>query len=54
MVSYGGSSMIASLVTAALLVRAAREIHTDDPLTLPLPSRSRLRLLNQPFANKQD
>ncbi|MEB3289466.1 MAG: FtsW/RodA/SpoVE family cell cycle protein [Leptolyngbya sp.] len=45
--SYGGSSMIASLVTAALLVRAAREIHTDDPLALPLAGRSRLRLLNQ-------
>lgn len=48
LVSYGGSSMIASLTTAALLVRAAREIHADDPLTLPLPRRSRLRLLNQP------
>lgn len=54
MVSYGGSSMIASLATAALLVRAAREIHTDHPLALPLPSRSRLRLLNQPLADKQD
>ncbi|QQE64410.1 cell division protein FtsW [Leptolyngbya sp. BL0902] len=53
MVSYGGSSMVASLATAALLVRAAREIHADDPLTLPLPRQSRLRLMNQPKSSSQ-
>lgn len=34
-VSYGGSSMIASLATAALLVRAAREINHGTVLPLP-------------------
>jgi cell division protein FtsW len=47
-ISYGGSSMVASLATAALLIRAAREIHTDAPLALPLASRSRMRLMNSP------
>ena len=34
LLSYGGSSMVASLATAALLVRAAREINLDTPLPL--------------------
>lgn len=34
LLSYGGSSMVASLATAALLVRAAREINLDEPLPL--------------------
>ncbi len=34
LLSYGGSSMVASLATAALLVRAAREINLDVPLPL--------------------
>lgn len=34
LLSYGGSSMVASLVTAALLVRAAREVNLDEPLPL--------------------
>jgi len=33
--SYGGSSMISSLLTAALLVRVAREIHGADVMVLP-------------------
>ncbi|HEY9735035.1 MAG TPA: FtsW/RodA/SpoVE family cell cycle protein, partial [Trichocoleus sp.] len=37
--SYGGSSMLASLATAALLIRAAREIYDAEVLELPLPSR---------------
>jgi cell division protein FtsW len=38
--SYGGSSMIASLVTAALLVRVAREAHEDNVVALPVRPRS--------------
>lgn len=34
LLSYGGSSMVASLATAALLVRAAREINLDAPVPL--------------------
>ncbi|MBD2107139.1 FtsW/RodA/SpoVE family cell cycle protein [Nodosilinea sp. FACHB-13] len=34
LLSYGGSSMVASLATAALLVRAAREINLDTPVPL--------------------
>nr|WP_199289766.1 FtsW/RodA/SpoVE family cell cycle protein [Leptolyngbya sp. FACHB-60] len=34
LLSYGGSSMLASLATAALLVRAAREINLDAPVPL--------------------
>ncbi len=34
LLSYGGSSMVASLSTAALLVRAAREINLDTPVPL--------------------
>ncbi|MGF1522912.1 MAG: FtsW/RodA/SpoVE family cell cycle protein [Leptolyngbyaceae cyanobacterium] len=33
--SYGGSSMIASLMTAALLTRVAREIREDNVIALP-------------------
>lgn len=36
--SYGGSSMIASLVTAALLTRVAREIREDNVVPLPYPA----------------
>lgn len=36
--SYGGSSMIASLTTAALLVRVARELSEDNVVALPTPS----------------
>jgi cell division protein FtsW len=38
LVSYGGSSMIASLVTAGLLIRVAREAREADVVTLPKPS----------------
>jgi cell division protein FtsW len=34
--SYGGSSMLASLTTAALLVRAAREIYDAEVVELPI------------------
>ncbi|MGB3136544.1 MAG: FtsW/RodA/SpoVE family cell cycle protein [Nodosilinea sp.] len=34
LLSYGGSSMVASLATAALLVRAAREINLAEPVPL--------------------
>lgn len=34
LLSYGGSSMVASLVTAGLLVRAAREINLETPVPL--------------------
>ncbi|HZG40971.1 MAG TPA: FtsW/RodA/SpoVE family cell cycle protein [Nodosilinea sp.] len=34
LLSYGGSSMMASLATAALLVRAAREINLEAPVPL--------------------
>ncbi|MFQ4140224.1 FtsW/RodA/SpoVE family cell cycle protein [Nodosilinea sp. PGN35] len=34
LLSYGGSSMVASLATAALLVRAAREINLEAPVPL--------------------
>lgn len=34
LLSYGGSSMVASLATAALLVRAAREINLESPVPL--------------------
>jgi cell division protein FtsW len=44
LLSYGGSSMVASLATAALLVRAAREINLDAPV--PLRQRLPLRVLN--------
>lgn len=44
LLSYGGSSMVASLATAALLVRAAREINLEAPVPL---RRSRLRLVNE-------
>jgi len=48
MLSYGGSSMVASLAAAALLVRAAREINLETtPVPLPLQGRSRLRLIDQ-------
>ncbi|PSN18536.1 cell division protein FtsW [filamentous cyanobacterium CCP5] len=40
MMSYGGSSMLASLATAGLLVRAAREINGADVVQLPLRRRS--------------
>ncbi|MBE9108304.1 FtsW/RodA/SpoVE family cell cycle protein [Nodosilinea sp. LEGE 07298] len=40
LLSYGGSSMVASLVTAGLLVRAAREINLEAPV--PLRRRSKL------------
>lgn len=43
LLSYGGSSMVASLATAGLLVRAAREINLDQPV--PLRRRSPLRVL---------
>lgn len=43
LLSYGGSSMLASLATAGLLVRAAREINLDQPV--PLRRRSPLRVL---------
>jgi cell division protein FtsW len=43
MLSYGGSSMVASLATTALLVRAAREINLEAPV--PLRRRSRLRVI---------
>jgi len=47
MLSYGGSSMVASLAAAALLVRAAREINLETtPVPLPLNRRSRLRLID--------
>ncbi len=38
LISYGGSSVIASLVTAALLVRAAREINLQPLSVLPVSS----------------
>jgi cell division protein FtsW len=41
LLSYGGSSMLASLATAALLVRAAREINLEAPV--PLRRRSLLQ-----------
>ncbi len=44
LLSYGGSSMVASLATAALLVRAAREINLEAPVPL---RRSRLRPLGE-------
>ena len=34
--SYGGSSMISSLITAALLTRVAREIREDNLVSLPV------------------
>ncbi|MGB3311947.1 MAG: FtsW/RodA/SpoVE family cell cycle protein [Nodosilinea sp.] len=34
LLSYGGSSMVASLITAGLLVRAAREINLEAPVPL--------------------
>lgn len=43
LLSYGGSSMVASLATAGLLVRSAREINLDSPLALPLSHHPRLR-----------
>ncbi|TVP64787.1 MAG: FtsW/RodA/SpoVE family cell cycle protein [Leptolyngbya sp. LCM1.Bin17] len=47
MLSYGGSSMVASLAAAALLVRAAREINLETtPVPLPLNGRSRLRVVD--------
>lgn len=36
LVSYGGSSMLASLATAGLLVRAARETHRANVVPLPI------------------
>lgn len=36
MLSYGGSSMLASLATAGLLVRSAREINLDAPVPIAL------------------
>ncbi|HEY9762211.1 MAG TPA: FtsW/RodA/SpoVE family cell cycle protein [Trichocoleus sp.] len=36
LLSYGGSSMLASLVTAALLVRAAREIYDAEVVEFPI------------------
>lgn len=43
--SYGGSSMIASLVTAALLTRVARELKDDNLIPLPVkPFRRKTRL----------
>ncbi|MGF1566537.1 MAG: FtsW/RodA/SpoVE family cell cycle protein [Nodosilinea sp.] len=48
MLSYGGSSMLASLASAALLVRAAREINLDPPVPLPLRGRARLRVVDSP------
>lgn len=47
MLSYGGSSMVASLAMAGLLVRSAREINIDNrPVPLPVQGRSRLRVLD--------
>ncbi|MGB3200140.1 MAG: FtsW/RodA/SpoVE family cell cycle protein [Nodosilinea sp.] len=52
LLSYGGSSMVASLVTAGLLVRAAREINLEAPVPLRRRSttenrqRLSLRVLN--------
>jgi cell division protein FtsW len=43
--SYGGSSMIASLATAALLVRAAREINLGEPVTQLMGRYPHLRVL---------
>lgn len=43
LISYGGSSMISSLVTAALLVRAAREVNLNPPA--PIASKPLMRLL---------
>lgn len=40
MISYGGSSMLASLATAGLLVRAAREINGAEVVNLPLRRRN--------------
>jgi cell division protein FtsW len=48
LLSYGGSSMMASLATAGLLVRSAREINLEDPVSLPLRRRPMLRLLDSP------
>ena len=45
LLSYGGSSMLASLATAALLVRAAREINLDEPVLFINRRRSLLRLI---------
>jgi cell division protein FtsW len=36
--SYGGSSMVASLITAALLTRVAREIKEDNVVVMPVES----------------
>lgn len=41
LLSYGGSSMLASLATAALLIRAAREINGAEVLELPIQNRRR-------------
>lgn len=38
LMSYGGSSVIASLVTAALLIRAARDINLQPLSVLPVPT----------------
>lgn len=38
--SYGGSSMISSLVSAALLTRVAREIKEDNLVQLPIKSKT--------------
>nr|WP_228038140.1 FtsW/RodA/SpoVE family cell cycle protein [Nodosilinea sp. LEGE 06152] len=43
LLSYGGSSMVASLVTAALLVRAAREINLEAPVPLERKSKANAR-----------
>jgi len=40
--SYGGSSMISSLVTAALLTRVARESKEDNVVALPVEARDRV------------
>jgi cell division protein FtsW len=47
MLSYGGSSMLASLATAALLVRAAREINLNSPISQLIdPQQPNLRVLS--------
>ncbi|WP_263970582.1 FtsW/RodA/SpoVE family cell cycle protein [Leptolyngbya sp. KIOST-1] len=43
LLSYGGSSMVASLATAALLVRAAREINLTEPVAIQDRAKPKLR-----------
>lgn len=48
--SYGGSSMLASLTIAALLVRAAREINDAEVVELPVPRQRSWSLLPKQFS----